>query len=40
MFSLIIGYCIDSGIYSAITMIIINVIIDKSRLFYKIKIKY
>jgi hypothetical protein len=35
MFSLIIGYWIDNGIYSALIMIIINVIIDKSRLFYK-----
>jgi hypothetical protein len=40
MFSLIIGYGIDNGIYSAIIMIIINVIIDKSRLFYKIRIEY
>jgi hypothetical protein len=40
MFSLIIGYWIDSGIYSAIIMIIINVIIDKLRLFYKITTKY
>jgi hypothetical protein len=39
MFSLIIGYCIDNGIYSAIITIIINVITDKSRLFYKITIK-
>jgi hypothetical protein len=31
MFSLIIGYSIDNGIYSAIIMIIINVIIGKSR---------
>jgi hypothetical protein len=38
MFSLIIGYWIDNGIYSAIIMIIINVIIDKSKLFYKITI--
>jgi hypothetical protein len=30
----------DSGIYSAIIVVIINVIIDKSRLFYKITIKY
>ena len=32
MFSLIIDYSIDSGIYSAFIMIIINLIIDKSRL--------
>jgi hypothetical protein len=30
----------DSGIYSAIIAVIINVIIDKSRLFYKITIQY
>jgi hypothetical protein len=30
----------DSGIYSAIIVGIINVIIDKSRLFYEITIKY
>jgi len=40
MFSLIIDYWIDSGIYSAYIMIIINLIIDKSRLCYKITIKY
>jgi hypothetical protein len=40
MFSLIIGYWIDNGIYSAIVMVIINVIIDKSRLVYKMTIKY
>jgi hypothetical protein len=38
IFSLIIDYRIDSGIYSAIVMIIVNVI-DKS-LFYKITTKY
>jgi hypothetical protein len=32
MFSLIIAYWIDNGIYSAFIMIIINLIIDKSRL--------
>jgi hypothetical protein len=37
MFSLIIGYRIDNRIYSAIIMIIINVIIDKSRSFSKLK---
>jgi len=40
MFSLIIDYSIDSGIYSAFFMIIINLIIDKSRLCYKITIEY
>ena len=40
MFSLIIDYWIDSGIYSGFIMIIINLIIDKSRLCYKITIKY
>jgi hypothetical protein len=40
MFSLIIDYWIDSGIYNAFIMIIINLIIDKSRLCYKITIKY
>ena len=40
MFSLIIGYWIDNGIYSAFVMIIINLIIDKSRLCDKITIKY
>ena len=35
MFSLIIDYWIDSGIYSAFIMIVINLIIDKSRLCYK-----
>jgi hypothetical protein len=40
MFSLIIDYWIDSGIYSAFIMFIINLIIDKSRLCYKITIKY
>jgi hypothetical protein len=37
MFSLIIGYCIDSGVYSAIIMIIINVIIDNSNYFTKLQ---
>ena len=32
MFSLIIDYWIDNGIYSAFITIIINLIIDKSRL--------
>jgi hypothetical protein len=32
MFSLIIDYWIDNGIYSAFIMIIINLITDKSRL--------
>ena len=32
MFSLIIDYWIDNGIYSEFIMIIINLIIDKSRL--------
>jgi len=40
MFSLIIDYWIDNDIYSAFIMIIINLIIDKSRLCYKITIKY
>jgi hypothetical protein len=40
MFWLIIDYWIDSGIYSAFIMIIINWIIDKSRLCYKIKITH
>ena len=40
MFSLIIDYWIDNGIYSTFIMIIINSIIDKSRLCYKITIKY
>jgi hypothetical protein len=40
MFSIIIDYWIDNGIYSAFIMIIINLIIDKSRLYYKITIKY
>jgi hypothetical protein len=40
MFSLIIDFWIDNGIYSAKIMIIINVIIDKLRLFYKITTKY
>ena len=40
MFSLIIDYWIDNDIYSAFIMIVINLIIDKSRLCYKIKIKY
>jgi hypothetical protein len=40
VFSLIINYWIDSGIYSAFIMIIINLIIDKPRLCYKITIKY
>jgi hypothetical protein len=40
MFSLIIDYRIDDGICSAFIMIIINLIIDKSRLCYKITIKY
>jgi hypothetical protein len=31
---------VDSGIYSAMVVVIVNVIIDKSRLFYKITIKY
>ena len=39
-FSLIIVYWIDNGIYSAFIMIIINLIIDKSILCYKITIKY
>jgi hypothetical protein len=38
MFSLIIDYWIDNGIYSAFIMIIINLIIDKSRLCYEITI--
>jgi hypothetical protein len=38
MFSLIIDYWIDNGIYSAFTTVIINLIIDKSRLCYKITI--
>jgi hypothetical protein len=40
MFSLIIDYWINSGIYNAFIMIIINLIIDKSRLCYKITLKY
>jgi hypothetical protein len=40
IFSLIIDCWIDSGIHSAFIMIIINLIIDKSRLYYKITIKY
>jgi hypothetical protein len=40
MFSLIIDYGIDCGIYSAFIMIIINLITDKSRLCCKITIKY
>ena len=40
MFSLIIDYWIENGIHSSFIMIIINLIIDKSRLFYKITIKY
>jgi len=40
MFSLNIDYYIDNGIYSAFTVIIINLIMDKSRLCYKITIKY
>jgi hypothetical protein len=40
MFSFIIDYWIANGIYSAFIMIIINLIIDKSRLCYKITIKY
>jgi len=40
MFSLIVDYWIDNGIYSAFIVIIINLIIDKSRLCYKITIKY
>ena len=40
MFSLIIDYWIDNGIYSAFIMIIINLIIVKSRLCYKITTKY
>jgi hypothetical protein len=40
MFSLIIDYWIYNGIYSAFIMIIINLIIDKSRLCYKITVKY
>jgi hypothetical protein len=40
VFSLIIDCWIHNGIYSAIIMIIINLIIDKSRLCYKITIKY
>ena len=40
MFSLVTDYWIDNGIYSAFIMIIINLIIDKSRLCYKITIKY
>ena len=41
-FSLIIDYWIDNGIrvYSVFIMIIINLITDKSRLYYKITIKY
>jgi hypothetical protein len=40
MFSLIIDYWIDNGIYIAFIRILINLIIDKSRLGYKITIKY
>ena len=40
MLSLIMDYWIDSGIYSAFIMIIINLIIDKWSLCYKITIKY
>jgi hypothetical protein len=40
LFWLIIDYWIDSGIYSAFIRIIIYLIIDKSRLGYKITIKY
>jgi hypothetical protein len=40
IFSLIIDYGKDNGIYIAFIMIIINLIIDKSRLCYKITIKY
>jgi len=40
MFSLIIDYLIDNGVYSAFIMIIKNLSIDKSRLRYKITIKY
>jgi hypothetical protein len=40
MFSLIIDYWIDNGTCSAFIMIIMNLIIDKSRLCYKITIKY
>ena len=40
MFWLIIAYWIGNGIYSAFIMIIINLIIYKSRLCYKITIKY
>ena len=40
MFSFITDYWIDNGTYSAFIMIIINLIIDKSRLCYKITIKY
>ena len=40
MISLIIDYWIDNGMYSAFIMIIINLIINKSRLWYKITIKY
>jgi hypothetical protein len=39
-FSLIIDYWIHSGIYSALIMIIINLIFDKSRLWYKITINF
>jgi hypothetical protein len=38
--SLIIDYWIDNGIYRASIMIIINLVIDKSKLCYKITIKY
>ena len=40
MFSLITDYWINNGVYSAFIMIIINLIIDKSRLCHKITIKY
>jgi hypothetical protein len=40
MFSFIIDCWIDNGIYSAFITIIINLIIDKSRLCYKITIQY
>ena len=40
LFSLIIDYWIDNGIYSALIRIIIKLIIDKSRLRYKIIKKY
>jgi hypothetical protein len=40
LFSLIVDYWIDIRIYSAFIIIIINLIIDKSRSRYKITIKY